>query len=122
MRARHRLMHLADDGLILVRAGDGEHARMSGADAIGLDPEAAGDDDLAVLGQGLADRREQFRLGAVEEAAGVDHHGVGALIAWRQLVAFGAKPGDDALGIDQGLGTAETDQADSRRATFVRWC
>jgi len=49
VRARHRLVHLADDRLILMRAGDGEHAGMRGADAIGLNPEAAGDDDLAVL-------------------------------------------------------------------------
>ena len=88
---------------------------MGGEDAVGLDAEAAGDDHLAVLGQGLADRRERFLLGAVQKAASVDHDRVGAFIAGRQLVAFGAKAGDDALGIDQRLGTAEADKADLRR-------
>ena len=89
MRARHGLMHLLDHGLILMRAGDGEHLRMGGADAVGLDPEAAGDDDPAVLRQGFADRREQFFLGAVQKAAGIDHHRIGALVARRQLITFG---------------------------------
>ena len=62
----------------------------------------------------LADRRKRLFLGAVEEAASVDHDGVGALIARRQLIAFGAELGDDALGIDQRLGAAEADKANFR--------
>ena len=115
MRPRHGLMHLLDHGLILMRAGDGEHLRMGGADAVGLDPEAAGDDDPAVLRQGFADRRERFFLGAVQKAAGIDHHRIGALVAGRQLITFGSELGDDALGIDQGLGAAQADEADLRR-------
>ena len=88
MRPRHGLVHLLDHGLILMRAGDGEHVRMGRADAVGLDAEAAGDDDAAVLGQGLADRGERLLLGAVEEAAGIDHHRIGALVAGRQLIAL----------------------------------
>ena len=97
MRARHGFVHLSNDGLILMRAGDREHARMARANALGLDAEAARHDDAAVLGERLADRLERFFLGAVEEAARVHHDRVGALVASRQLVAFGAKPGDDAL-------------------------
>ena len=115
VRARHGLVHLLDHRLILMRAGDGEHAGMRGADAVSLDAEAAGDDDLAVLGQRFADRRKRLFLGAVEKAASVDHHGVGALVARRQLVAFGAELGDDALGIDQRLGAAQADKANSWR-------
>ena len=70
----HRLHHL----LVLMRAGDGEHARMALADAAFLHAEAAGDDDAAVLGHGLADGVEALLLGAVEEAAGVHDDDVGA--------------------------------------------
>ena len=49
-------------------------------DLLGLGAHAAGDDDLAVLRQRLADGVERFRLGAVEKAAGVDDHQVGALV------------------------------------------
>ena len=68
VRPRHRLVHLRDHRLVLMRAGDGEHAGMARADAVGLDAETAGDDDAAVLGQGLADRRKRLLLGAVRES------------------------------------------------------
>ena len=55
VRAGNRLVHLGHHGLILMRPGDGEHARVRGTDAVGLDAKTAGDDHLAVLGQGLAD-------------------------------------------------------------------
>jgi hypothetical protein len=112
VRAGHRLVHLGHHGFILMRPGDGEHAWMRGADAVGLDAKTAGDDHLAVLGQGLADDGKRFRLGAVEKAAGVDHDRVGALVARRQLVALGSELGDDALGIDQRLRAAKADEAD----------
>ncbi len=118
VRSRHRLVHMLDHRLILLRASDGKHARVARPDAVGLDAHAAGDDHLAVGGQGLAYCRKRFLLGAVEEAAGVDHHRVGAFIGGGQLVAFGAKQGDDALGIDERLGAAEADEADFRRAGF----
>ena len=73
---------------------------------------AAGDDHPAVLGNRLADRLEAFLLGAVEEAAGVDQHDVGAGVVGAHRIAVGAQPGQDALGIDQRLGTAEADHAD----------
>jgi hypothetical protein len=56
MRARQGLVNLGDHRLVLVRAGDGEHLRVGGADALRFDAEAAPDDDAAVLAQGLADR------------------------------------------------------------------
>ena len=82
----------------------------------GVGAEAAGDHHLAVLGDGLADRLQQFLPGADQKAAGVDHHDIGAVVARGDLVAFGAQPGDDALGIDQRLGAAEADEADARAA------
>ena len=71
------------DRLILVRAGDREHGWMRGADAVGLDAHAAGDDDPAVLIDRLADGRERFGLGRIEKAAGVHDDDVGRVIAGR---------------------------------------
>ena len=62
--------------------------------------------------QRLADRLEALGLGAVEEAAGVDDHRVGAGVVGRDGVALGAQAGQDALAVDQGLGAAEADHAD----------
>ena len=55
-----------------------------------LRAEAAGDDDLAVLGQRLADRVEALPHRVVDEAAGVDDHEVGAGEGLRGGVALGA--------------------------------
>ncbi len=114
MHRRHRGMHRLHHLLVLMRAGDGEHAGMALADAGLLDAEAAGDDHLAVLGHGLADGVEALLLGAVEEAAGVHHHDVGAGIVGRYPVALGPQLGQDALGIDQRLGAAEGHKAHGR--------
>ena len=115
VQRRHRLVHRADHLLILMRAGDGEYAGMSGTDARLLDAETAGDDHAAVLGHRFADGLEAFSLGEVEKAAGVDDHDIGAVVVGRDLVALGAQLREDALGIDQGLGAAERDEADGRR-------
>ena len=108
-------MDRGDDFLILLRAGDGEHVREAGADDVGFLAHAAGDDDPAVFGDGLADRLEALFLGGIEEAAGVDQHDVGAGVIGRHLIAFGAQLGEDSLGIDQRLGAAKRDHADARR-------
>ncbi len=100
------------DALILMRAGDGEHVREGGADALVLDAETARDDDAAILRHGLADGIQALGLGAVEKAASVDDDDIGAVIARGDLIAFRAQPRDDALTIDQRLGAAEADEAD----------
>ena len=74
--------------------------------------QAAGDDHPAILGHGLADRIQALGLGTVEKPASIDQHHVGPVIARRDLVALGAEPGEDALGIDQRLGAAEADDPD----------
>ena len=113
-------MHVRHHGLVLMWAGDGEDARVGCKDAIRLDAEAAGDDDLAILVQRLADGGKGLRLGAVEEAAGIDDHRVGVRIGRRELIAFRAELRDDALGIDQRLGAAEADETNSWRASSWR--
>src|SRR5262249_47207457 len=69
-----------------------------------------------------ADRVERLRLGAVEEAAGIDDDEVRALVRTRELVALGAQPRDDALGIDQRLRAAERDEAHLGGGRGLRRC
>ena len=106
-------MHGLHHAVVGLRARDGEHAGVCGHDLLWLGAHAARHDHLAVLLEPRADRGERFRLGAVEKAAGVDNDGVGARVGLGQFVAFGAKPGDDALGIDQRLGAAERDEGNA---------
>ncbi len=108
-------MHGGDDLLVLVRPGDGEDAGVRLPDAPLLHAHAAGDDDAAVLGHGLADGLQAFGLGGVEEAAGVDHHHVGARVVGRDQIAFRAQLGEDAFRIDERLGAAQRDEADLGR-------
>ena len=112
MRPRHCAMHGLDHALVLLRAGDREHAGIAPRDLFGLGAHAAGDDHLAVLRQRLADGIERFRLCRIEESAGIDDREVGALVRARELVALRAQARDDALAIDQRLGAAERDEAD----------
>ena len=111
---RRGFVDRGDDFLILLRAGDREHAREARADHLGFLAQAAGDDHAAVLGDRFADRFQALGLGAVEEAAGVDQHHVGPGIVGRHVVAVGAQLGHDPLAVDQGLGTAERNQAHAR--------
>ncbi|MNF92461.1 hypothetical protein D3C84_751070 [compost metagenome] len=106
-RGRHHFVHGVEHLLVLLRAGHGEHAGVHIADRAFFHAHAAGDDDLAVLGQGLADHFEGFGLGAVDETAGVDHHHVGVLVGRHHVVTFHAQLGEDAFGIDQGLRAPE---------------
>ena len=114
MRRRGGAMHRLDDALIGLRAGDRQDLRKALGDRLRLGAHAAGDDDLAVLLQRRADRLQQLGLGAVEKAAGVDDDHIGAGMGARELVAFGAQPRDDALAVDERLGTAERDEGDAR--------
>ena len=84
-------------------------------DAFRLRAHAAGDDHLAVGGERLADGGKRLLLGAVEEAAGIHHHEVGAFVLARELIALGPQARDDALGVHQRLGAAERHEADFRR-------
>ena len=79
---------------------------MSVPDEVVLDPEATRDDDLAILGQRLADRLQRVLDRGVDEAAGVDDDEVGAGVVGRGDVALGAKLGKDAFRVDQRLRTA----------------
>ena len=84
---------------------------MRGADLLGLLAQAAGDDDLAVLGQRLADRVQALGHGGIDEAAGVHDHDVGRVVRGDDGVAFGPELGQDAFGVDEGLRAAEADEA-----------
>ena len=78
---RQVLVHGADHIFIGVRAGDLQHLGMALEDALGPRAQAAGDDDLAVVLQRLADGVERFVDGRVDEAAGVHHHDIGRVVA-----------------------------------------
>src|SRR6185503_5387925 len=88
---RGRAVHGGEHALVLLWTGDGEHVREAFGNFLGLRTHAAGDDDLAVLGERGADGIERFRLRAFEEAAGIDDGEVGALVLARQLVALRAQ-------------------------------
>ena len=113
-------MHGAHHGFILLRPGHGEHSGEAGADGVGLVAHAAGDDHLAVFGNGLADRFQAFGLGGIQKPAGVDDHHVGAGIIARQRIAIGAQLGEDAFGIDQRLGATQGHHANAGSSIKVQ--
>ncbi len=112
VQRRHGVVHGGDDLLVLMRAGDGEHARVHLADTPFFDAHAAGDDDATVFGKSLADGVEALLLGAIEEATGVDDNHIGAGVVGRDLISLGAQLGDDALAVDKGLRAPKRDEAD----------
>jgi hypothetical protein len=112
VRRRRRCVHGRDDALVGLRPRDREHVGEAVADLARLRSHAAGDDNLAVVRHGLADCAKRFRLGAVEEATGVDDDEVGACMLLGQLIALGAELRDDALGIDEGFWAAERHEGD----------
>src|SRR4029077_18139737 len=63
---RRRAMDGLDYALVLLRAGDGEHARIMRDDLLGLRTHAAGDDHLAVRANRLANSCERFGLGTLK--------------------------------------------------------
>ena len=122
MRFGQVLVHCLHHFFERVRTGDGQHAGVDVAHQVAARPalpgagaQTAGDDDLAVFGQRLADGIERFGDRIVDEAAGVDDDQVGPLVLRGNAVAFGTQLGDDAFGIDQGLGAAQRDEADAGR-------
>ena len=116
VRRRRGVVHRRHHALEGLRAGDRRDIGKGVADRVGLGAHAAGDDHLAVLVHRRADRGERFRLGAVEKAAGVDDDGVGAGVAARELVAFGAQLREDPLAVDERLRAAERNEGNARRA------
>ena len=95
----HRIHHL----LRGMGASHGEHAgvhfahqaaRFSAA-GTGLCAQAAGDDDFAVFGQGLADGVQAFLDRVIDEAAGVDNHQIGASKGLGGLITLGPQLGED---------------------------
>src|SRR2546422_2358176 len=110
MRLRKMRVHRVHHRRGVVWPGDGKNCRMILLDQIGLGAEAARHHHLAVLGERLADRAERLFHRGVDEAAGIDDDQIGAGVARRGGVALGAKLGEDALRVDQGLGTAERDE------------
>ena len=106
-----------DDVIDGVGARDAEHLRavvQHVVAAVGLlaAAEAAADDDAAVFGERLGDGVKAFPDGLVDEAAGVDDHDVGVVVARADAVASGEELGDDPLRIDEGLGAAEGNETD----------
>ena len=78
---RQMLVHRADHFFIGVRAGDLQHLGMPLEDALGPRAQAAGDDDLAVVLQRLADGVERFVHRRIDEAAGIHHHDIGGVVS-----------------------------------------
>ncbi len=111
----HRLVHGGDHRFVGLGPGHREEVRIFLANFLGLRAHATGDDDAAVLGHGLADGRERFGLGRIEEAAGVDDDDVSPVMSACELIAFRPQMREDALGIHQRLGAAEGDERDLGR-------
>ena len=114
MLRRQSGMHRAHHRTVILRTGNRQHIRKLLTDLLRALAQTAGHDDLAVLGHGLADGIQRFLDRRVDEAAGVDYHHVGLVVGRHDVVAFHPQLGQNALGIDQGLGAAETDETDFR--------
>ena len=117
---RQHAMHGLEHALVLVRTGHGENLRIARGNLFGFGAHAAGHDYLAILGKGLADRGERFRLRAVEEAARIDDREISAGVRAGQFISLGTQARDDPLAVDQRLRTAERDEAYFRRAPDCR--
>ena len=111
-------MHRAHDAGVVLRPADRQHAGVRFADHVGTLAQAAGDDDLAVLGHGLADRVERFGHGGIDESAGVDDDDVGRVVGLDDVVPLDPQLGEDALGIDQRLRAPEADETHLGRREF----
>ena len=105
----HRLHHL----LILMRARHREHLGMRGADRVGLLAKTTRYDDAAILGNCLANGGKAFFLGAIEKAASVHQHHIGASVIGAHRIAISAQPGEDTFGIDQRLRASKRHHADT---------
>ncbi len=112
-------MHRVHHFLRGMRPRHGQHLRMHLPHQVATAfarprAQAAGDDDLAVAGQRLADGVQAFLHRGVDETAGVDDHQIGAVVGLARDVAFSLQLGQDQFGIGQRLGAAEADESDGR--------
>lgn len=107
----HVFVDVAQHLFIGVGTGDLEHLGVDLADLVLFGTQAAGDDHLAVLGQGFTDGFQGLLHRAVDEAAGVDHHQLRIVIAGHHVVPFGTQLGQDAFGIDQVFGATQGDES-----------
>ena len=112
VRLGQMLMHHGHHFIGGVGAGDGEHFGVGVFDDVALGAQAPGDNHAAIFIERLADGIQGFFHRGVDKAAGVYHHQVGVLIAAGDFIPFGAKFGEDVLGVDGGFGAAERDEAD----------
>ena len=115
MRFRQMRMHRRHHFLHRMRAGHRQHLRMRRAHHIAFGAQAAGDDHATVRGQRLADRIKRFLHRRVDEAAGIDHHQIGAFVGWRDAISFGTQLGQYLFGVDQRFRAAQ------RHESHLRW-
>ena len=120
VRLGHMQVHRVHHFLRGMRAGDGQHAGMHLAHQVAAalafaGTQTSGDDDLAILGQRLADGVQAFPHRVVDEATGVDDHQIGTGEGLGGLVTLGAELREDEFGIGQRLGAAQADKADLGR-------
>jgi hypothetical protein len=115
-RGRHIFVHGPYHFFIGVCTGYREHLRMRGADRVRLLAHAACNDDAAVFLEGLTNGVQRFLLGAVDEAAGIDHDDIRVVIGRDDLISLQSQLGKDALGIDEILRAAQAHEADFRCA------
>jgi hypothetical protein len=76
-------------------------------DYVSFGAQTAGNDDLAILRERLADGAKRFLHRRIDEAAGVDDDEVCAGVVRRSGIALGAKLREDLLRVDERLRTAE---------------
>ena len=121
MRRWGRFVDSIDDGIVLVRPGNGEHAWKGRTNALVLDTETAGDDNAAVLSHRLTNRFQALSLRAIKEPACVHDHNVGTGVIRGSDVTLRTEPRQNPLGIDQRLRASEADETDLRRARVALW-
>jgi len=80
-----------------MRARDGQDGGVRFPNYIRFETQTSRNDDLAVLGERLADGVERFLDRGVDEAAGVDDDEVGAGVVGRGDVTLSPKLGEDPL-------------------------
>ena len=118
---RHVFMYGPHHVTVGLRTGDLQDCRVHGADFGFVLAQTAGDDDAAIFIQGFPDGIQRLLYRRLDEAAGVDHHQICALIVRGHVVAFDAQLGEDALGIHQRLGTPQRHKAHPWRALRQRF-